>query len=167
MSDEQETYEGEVVVEPAEETALARRDAGPMPITAEQLAAEIEATAEHSRRMRQLAASLTRDDDWVRMGDKVYLQSIGAERILAAAGLVRRVLERPKREDRKDDNGSYYIYRCMVALEDRHGRTLIELHLPLHGGARRPARQDADRAGGAGEQPGQVLLDIHPRRRST
>ncbi|MBW2309424.1 MAG: hypothetical protein JRG73_21105 [Deltaproteobacteria bacterium] len=120
----EEVYEGEVVE--TESKALTKVESTPAPVSAEQLIQEVEAHAQQAQRMRQIAAKITLDSDWIEMGDRVYLQGVGAERALATLGLTRRIVEGPVREERKDEKGAYYIYRYRVTLESRDGQVLIE-----------------------------------------
>ena len=63
------------------------------------------------RKIKTLAIKQTNPHDWVDMQGKPYLQSSGAEKIARMFGISWRICEGyPKREDIKDEKGSYYMY---------------------------------------------------------
>lgn len=68
-------------------------------------------TMELVKQIKILAIKQTNKHDWVDMQGKPYLQSSGAEKIARLFGISWKISEGyPKREDKQDDKGSYYIY---------------------------------------------------------
>ena len=63
------------------------------------------------RKIKILAIKQTNSKDWVDMQGKPYLQSSGAEKIARLFGISWRIcMGYPKREDKQDEKGNYYIY---------------------------------------------------------
>lgn len=70
-----------------------------------------EKTMELVKKIKVLAIKQTNKHDWVDMQGKPYLQSSGAEKIARLFGISWRICDGyPKREDKQDEKGSYYIY---------------------------------------------------------
>lgn len=70
-----------------------------------------EKTMELVKKIKILAIKQTNKHDWVDMQGKPYLQSSGAEKIARLFGISWKICEGyPKREDKQDEKGSYYIY---------------------------------------------------------
>lgn len=68
-------------------------------------------TMELVKQIKILAIKQTNKHDWVDMQGKPYLQSSGAEKIARLFGISWKICEGyPKREDKQDDKGAYYIY---------------------------------------------------------
>lgn len=68
-------------------------------------------TMELVKQIKVLAIKQTNKHDWVDMQGRPYLQSSGAEKIARLFGISWRICEGyPKREDKQDEKGSYYIY---------------------------------------------------------
>lgn len=68
-------------------------------------------TMELVKQIKILAIKQTNKHDWVDMQGKPYLQSSGAEKIARLFGISWKISEGyPKREDKNDEKGSYYIY---------------------------------------------------------
>lgn len=68
-------------------------------------------TIELVKQIKILAIKQTNKHDWVDMQGKPYLQSSGAEKIARLFGISWRICDGyPKREDKQDEKGSYYIY---------------------------------------------------------
>ena len=75
--------------------------------------AEFEATAALIPKLVSASIPVTRPQDWIAVGDKVYLQGIGAERIAAMWGLI---LGEPRivREDYPDGEFAYAVTGSVV-----------------------------------------------------
>lgn len=70
-----------------------------------------EKTMDLVKKIKILAIKQTNKHDWVDMQGKPYLQSSGAEKIARLFGISWRICDGyPKREDKQDEKGSYYIY---------------------------------------------------------
>ncbi len=92
---------------------------------------ELERTMVAMQTMRRIAVAMTRNNDWTIMGksadgeDLAYLKGTGADKIMAAVGLSRRIEDGPEIDWQEDDGGKYYTVRYRVALLNREGMTLI------------------------------------------
>lgn len=70
-----------------------------------------EKTMDLVKKIKILAIKQTNKHDWVDMQGKPYLQSSGAEKIARLFGISWKICDGyPKREDKQDEKGSYYIY---------------------------------------------------------
>lgn len=114
----------------AEETGIVRAE--PMQVSEsgalnpEAVLQQLETASQAMQKMRRIAVSLTTPKDWVKMGEVLYLQSTGAERILGALGLTSRIIDAPPDERMKDENGEYFIVRRRIGIFDRGGNMLAE-----------------------------------------
>ncbi len=101
----------------------------------EAAAAKVEQELERSmvamQTMRRIAVTMTRNNDWTIMGQTAdgepvaYLKGTGAEKIMAAVGLSRKIEDGPEVDWLEDEGGKYYTVRYRVALLNREGMTMI------------------------------------------
>jgi hypothetical protein len=94
---------GDQSLPPIMRAALARRTKG-----AELVARELDELVAVQNRLMPASVGLTKPQDWVLMGDKLYFQGIGNERIVGLWGIV---LGKPECEKEIHEDGTYsYVF---------------------------------------------------------